>query len=100
MLTDAHLLAERRVVAPAEGSPNSNWNVIAGCHSRLDRLSDSLACGSAIEEGNKKANGAGSSKIYRSGPEEENDQKLQTARQSVWKYFCGKGYKVADLQPN
>lgn len=26
-----------RVVAPAVGSPNSNWNVIAGCHSRLDR---------------------------------------------------------------
>ena len=30
-----HFPAERRVVAPAGGSPNSNWDVIAGCHARL-----------------------------------------------------------------
>lgn len=27
-----------RVVAPAVGSSNSNWDVIAGCHSRLVRI--------------------------------------------------------------
>jgi len=32
-----HILTQRRVVAPAEGSPDSNKDVIAGCHSRLDR---------------------------------------------------------------
>lgn len=27
----------RRVVAPARGSPNSNIDVIAGCHARFGR---------------------------------------------------------------